>query len=316
MGEKDAFVLLSAIATETKSIKLGPYGTNPYIREPATLAATLTTLNELSGGRATVALSRGSEQPLTNLGIEQRKPLTKLREAVEVIKKLTTGEKVVYKGKMVTVGASFVGGLKIVGATGEPIPIYVATVGPKTLEMAGAVADGVVMVTVSTDYIEYARERIKAGAKSANRDIEGFDIATTGPCFISEDYDEAFREARKYAAFIALVPSIVPIVLEKAGFSAEQIELLKGHFDRLHKWYSKEQRAPEEAGKKPELVAEDVIDKIVSELAIVGTPEDCIRKIKSYEEKGLTQIVLAPWTVDVPGWLRLMGTRVLPAFQD
>lgn len=311
MGEKDAFVLLSAIATETKTIKLGPYGANPYIREPATLATTLTTLNELSGGRATIALGRGSTYPLTNLGIEQRKPLTRLRETVEVIKKLTTGERVVYKGKAVTVG-----GLRVLGATGEPIPVYVATCGPKTLEMAGAVADGVVMVTIPLGYVEYAKERIKTGAKSASRDAKSFDIATTGPCFVSEDYDSAHKEARKFAAFIALVPSIVPIVLEKAGFSAEQIELLKGHFDRLHAWYSKEQQTPEEAGKRPELVAADIIDKIVTELAIVGTPEDCIKKIKSYEEKGLTQMILAPWTSDVPGWLRMMATMVLPAFEQ
>ncbi|MEM3703503.1 MAG: LLM class flavin-dependent oxidoreductase [Candidatus Bathyarchaeia archaeon] len=309
MGEKDAFVLLSAISAETKTIKLGPYGANPYIREPASLAATLTTLNELSGGRAIIALGRGSTYPLTNLGIEQRKPLTKLKETVEVVKKLTTGERVIYKGKTVTVG-----GLKILAAKGEPIPVYVATCGPKTLEMAGAVADGVMMVTVPTGYVEYAKERIKEGARSANKDIKGFDIATACPCFISEDYDEAYKEAKRFAAFIALVPSIIPVVLEKAGFTAKQIELLKGHPDRLHAWYSKEQKTPEEDGKRPELIVEDVIDKIITELAIVGTPEDCIKRIRSYEEKGLTQIVLAPWTSDVPGWLRMIGTQVLPAF--
>ena len=101
-------------------MKLGLYGANPYIREPATLATALTTLNEISGGRATIAISRGSKYPLANLGIEQIKPLIRLREAIEVVKKLTTGERVVYKGKTVTVG-----GLRIVGATGEAIPIFV-----------------------------------------------------------------------------------------------------------------------------------------------------------------------------------------------
>lgn len=309
IGEKDAFVLLSVIATETKRIKLGPYGTNPYIRDPATLATTLVTLNHLSKGRATLALGRGSRRRLANLGIEQQKPITKLREAIEVIKELTSGKKITYQGKTVMVNE-----LRIIGASGDPIPIYAATVGPQTLEMAGAVADGVILVTAPTEYLEYAMERVKVGAKSAYRNLKGFDIALSLPCFIAEDYDKAFEEAKRFADFIVLVPSTIPTLLEKAGFSSTQIDSLQGHVDRFSAWFSKEQALPE-VGKRLELVPEDVRDKIVNELAIVGTPADCIKRIKRYMEKGLTQMVLAPWTRDIPGWLHIVGKNVLPAFQ-
>jgi 5,10-methylenetetrahydromethanopterin reductase len=156
----DAYVALAAAAHETTEIRLGPV-TNGYTRHPATTAAAIATLDDLSGGRAVAVLVAGGSLALAPVGMTRDSPVSVLAETVEVMRRLWSGEPVTWTG------AHFRLEDARLGPGRREIPVWIAARGPRLLRQAGRTADGVVL-EVRAD-LAAAIDLVDQGANGTDR---------------------------------------------------------------------------------------------------------------------------------------------------
>ena len=159
-NNKNVYETLALIAKETETIKMGTGVTNPYVRSPAISASAIATIDELSDGRATFGIGPGDKATFDALGIPWEKPVSTIKAAIADINALLAGEK--------TETGAALGGVK---AVQEHLPIYMGAQGPKMLETAGEIADGVLINASNPKDYEAATsigtdsEKAKAAAK-------------------------------------------------------------------------------------------------------------------------------------------------------
>jgi 5,10-methylenetetrahydromethanopterin reductase len=158
----DVWVALGAAAGRTSTIRLGA-ATNGYTRHPAATAAAAATLDELSAGRAFVTLVAGGSMVLAPMGIERRLPATVVAETIEIMRRLWSGEQVTWQGRVFGLE-----GARLAGA-GGPIPVMVAARGERMLEIAGRLADGVVLMAKADLGAALDRVEAVAGARMPTR---------------------------------------------------------------------------------------------------------------------------------------------------
>ena len=143
----------------TNKISLGTGVTNPYTRNAAIIASSIASINELSGGRAILGIGPGDKATFDKMGIDWDKPLTKVRESVQAIRAFLAREQVNQAGFK---------GAQMSFAAGK-IPIYIGAQGPKMLELAGAIADGVLINASHPEDFKFAVPVIRQGAEKAGR---------------------------------------------------------------------------------------------------------------------------------------------------
>ena len=194
--ERDPFTLLAAVAERTERVRLGPGVTNPYSRHPALLATAMATLDELSGGRAVLGLGAGGTNH-RSLGVERTAPATTLRDSIGLIRGLLAGETVSVQGAAV---AARDARLDFTPVRAQ-LPIYVGTRGPRVLELAGELADGVIVGNVATrEGWTYASARIAAGVERAGRDPAEVALVAWLYACVDDDADAALDAIRPMAA--------------------------------------------------------------------------------------------------------------------
>lgn len=164
LATRDVYITLTAIAQKTSTIQLGTGITNAYTRHPAVTAASIATLDELSGGRAFLGLGAGGSLTLTPLALERTKPLTAVREMTVTSRALFRGETVDFQGEIV----------KLAGASlsyARPnIEIWIAGRGANMLALGGELADGVILDFIHKEFMQDYVDLVRAGAaRSDNR---------------------------------------------------------------------------------------------------------------------------------------------------
>ena len=182
---REAYVTLAAAAAATGRVVLGTSVTNLVTRDPAVVASTFATLHEAWPGRVILGAGLG-DSAVETMG---RKPsrLAAFESDLRRVRSLLAGDEV----------PTDTGTMRLKHAPGAGVPIYVAGSGPRILELAGRVADGViVLVGVQPDRVRRALERVHAGARAAGRDPGGLDVVLWVPCAVSGDEGEA-RDAVK-----------------------------------------------------------------------------------------------------------------------
>ena len=194
--ERDPFTVLAAIAQRTERIRLGPGVTNPYSRHPALLATGIATLDELSGGRAVLGLGAGGTNHRA-LAIERTAPAAALREAIGLIRTLLDGGTATVDGRVVRAREARLD----FAPPRRGIEIYVGSRGPRVLELAGALADGVIVGNVATTQgWTYAVDRVTTGAASAGRDPADIRLVAWLYACVDDDEDAAIDAIRPMAA--------------------------------------------------------------------------------------------------------------------
>ncbi|MFW5942979.1 MAG: LLM class flavin-dependent oxidoreductase [bacterium] len=155
---RDPYVVMTAIAGATDTLRLGTGITNPYTRHPAVTAAAIATLHEMSGGRAFVGIGAGGSITLGPLGIPRKKPLTATREAIAAMRRLFAGETVSVEGDF----------LQLVDArieyTQPGIEVWLAGRGPKMLAMGGELSDGVLLSFLYKEMFQDYIDHVQTGA--------------------------------------------------------------------------------------------------------------------------------------------------------
>lgn len=277
---RDPYVTMANFCFATQTVQLGTSVTNPYTRYPAVTAAAIASLDELSGGRAILGIGAGGSNHRM-LGIKREKPAVALREAITVIRRLIAGEKVTYEGEIVKVYDA-----KLDFQPIRPqIPVYIAARGPSILELAGEIADGVIIGGfTSEEGIHYALEHVARGAARANRSLDDIDIVSWLYTSISDDPQAARRAVRKLVV-ISIINS-KPIV--------DEIRLpiprkLREALDR-HNW----SQAPDVLPEYLDLLSEEIIDRF----SVSGTVADCAERIRVLSKLGIRQMAILPFATE------------------
>ncbi|WNY24971.1 5,10-methylenetetrahydromethanopterin reductase [Methanolapillus millepedarum] len=273
-NNRDVFSTLSVLSMATNRIKIGAGVTNPYTRNPAVTASAIATVNDISGGRAVLGIGPGDKSTFETLGLSGDKPLSTIRECVGVYRDLFAGKNVFFDGENIKLKGAHLDFVKK-SADGDKgaIPVYVGAQGPKMLEMAGAVSDGVLINASHPDDFRFAVPQIRAGADVARRNFNEIDVAAYTCFSIDADADAAKKKAAPVVAFIAA--GAPDTILSRHGINPEikkelGAEISKGNFKALNS-----------------LVSDQMIDKF----SISGDSEFCEKRMRELEKTGVTQLV-------------------------
>jgi 5,10-methylenetetrahydromethanopterin reductase len=213
---RNPYAYLTLAARRSSSLLLGTAVTNPLTRHPAITAAAAATVDEISEGRMILGIGAG-DRPLLALGMPPA-TVDALAEAVAAIRALWRDERVT-----VTTPAFRLQDAHVRFETRRDIPIYVAASGPRTLELAGAIADGVILlVGLFPDAIAWALEHVDRGANAAGRDRPVVTVFAYGR--VAEDEDAALADARSIAAWF---PQTAPAICTLAGLPEDLVERVR-----------------------------------------------------------------------------------------
>ena len=277
-NNKNVYETLALIAAETETIKMGPGVTNPYVRSPAISASAIATIDEISNGRATFGIGPGDKATFDALGIAWEKPVSTIKAAIADINTLLAGEK--------TEAGAALGGAKKVQ---DAIPIYMGAQGPKMLETAGEIADGVLINASNPKDYEAAMPMIKKGLAAAGGD-KSFDVGAYTATSIGPDSDAAKNAAKIVVAFIAA--GSPPPVIERHG-------LPEGFNEQMGAFLAKG-----DFGGAIGAVTDEALDAF----SVCGTPDEFIPKIEGLAEMGVTQYVAgSPVGKNVEESIKLLG---------
>jgi F420-dependent oxidoreductase-like protein len=200
----DSPTILAWLAGQTSRIELGSAVMQIPARGPAMTAMTAATLDAISGGRFRLGLGVSGPQVSEGWhGVRFAKPLARTREYVDIVKLALSRQPVAYSGEHYTLPLPDGPGKALrltLHPVREHVPIYLAAVGPKNLELAGEIADGWLGVFFSPEYGHEHLAHVKAGRAKVGLGIDGFDVAPGVPVVIGDDVAMCAELVRNYAA--------------------------------------------------------------------------------------------------------------------
>jgi 5,10-methylenetetrahydromethanopterin reductase len=276
---RDAIVPMAAFAAHTTRLKVGSGVTNNWTRNIGLLAATFLTLDDLAPDRIICGIGAWWDPLASKVGIQRRKPLSAMRETVEVLRRLLNMETVTFHGEF-----HYVDGIKldVVHGRKEPrnVPIYIGATGMKMMEMTGEIADGAVLnYLVSPEYNVRAVEALERGAKKSGRTIDDIDRPQLMICSVDNDRQRALDGARK---MLTQYLGQQPHLMKASGVSQDLL-------DEIHQvltWPATD----EEIESAMHLVPDDVVQKCTAS----GSPEEVKAKVREYVAAGCTCPILYP----------------------
>jgi 5,10-methylenetetrahydromethanopterin reductase len=281
---RDAIVPMAAYAAVTTKIKVGSGVINNWTRNIGLLAATFLTLDDLAPGRIICGIGAWWDPLAKNVGIDRSKPLTAMRETVEILRKLLNMERVTFHGEFIHVDGIE---LDIVHGRKEPrhVPIYIGATGDKMMEMTGEIADGVVLnYCVPPEYNINALNLLDVGAKKAGRKMEMIDRPQLVVCSVDLDHEKAIDTSRELLTqYLAQQPHIA----KASGVAQDVVNKIQS----ILGWPA----TYEQIQKAKHLVPEELILKITAS----GTPSEAIAKVQEYKKNGCTCPILYPVGGDV-----------------
>ncbi len=278
----DAATPLAYLSDKTSTIKLATGIMQTTARTPAMTAMTALTLHDLTGGRFVLGLGASGPQVVEGLhGVRYNPALSRLRETVEICRMIFRGEKVRYEGKVFQLPLPNSEG-KSIGIAHEPadIPVYLATLGPKSLEYTGAAANGWLGTSFSPDHPDAHMDFIAKGASSAGRSISDIDLCVSVRIEVGEDVDEMIEKRKPAVAF------------NMGGMGSADTNFYNDAFKRAG--YEEDAKAIQALwleGKREE-AAKRVPDAMVTEFQALGTPDMIQARLRKYKEAGVTTLKL------------------------
>lgn len=274
---RDAIVPMAAYAAVTNTLKVGSGVINNWTRNIGLLASTFLTLDDLAPNRIICGIGAWWDPLARDVGIERKKPLVAMKETVLVMKRLLNMERVSFDGEFIHVNGIE---LDVVHGRREPrnVPIYIGATGDQMMEMAGEIADGVVMnYCVPPEYNLKALDLLKKGSDKAGRDFDGLDRPQLIVCSVDKDHDRAIDTTRELLTqYLAQQPHIA----KASGVDPEivhQIQSILG-WPATH----------EQIAQAKHLVPDDLINRITAS----GTPDEARAKVNEYIKNGCTCPIL------------------------
>jgi 5,10-methylenetetrahydromethanopterin reductase len=278
---RDAISVLGAFAAVTGRIRLGTGIINSWTRAAPLTAMTFATLDELAPGRTMLGLGAYWDPLAWKQGITRRKPLSQMREYVEVVRRLLNLERFTFEGELVTVRDVQLDLGHGAERAPKPVPIYIGATGEQMLELTGEVADGALLNGITdVAYTRMAVERVAIGARRAGRDPADVDLPQLVNVSMDADRDRAYDIARR---LITMYLGQQAHIARASRLSEDRLRAIN---EALGGW------PPSEGGIERAMRLVD--DSIVERLFAVGTPEDCRQAVQRYLDAGATCAVLVP----------------------
>lgn len=281
---RDAIVPMAAYAAVTEKIKIGSGVINNWTRNIGLLAATFLTLDDLAPGRIICGLGAWWDPLARNVGINRRKPLTAMRETVEILRRLLAMERVTFHGEFIQVDEIE---LDVVHGRREPrdVPIMIGATGPKMMQLAGEICDGVVLnYCVPVDYNKEAIAQLEIGAQKAGKSLDEIDRPQLVVCSVDNDREVALDTTRGLLTqYLAQQPHIA----KASGVSQDVVDEIQS----ILGWPA----THEQIQQAKHLVPDDLIERITAS----GTPDEARAKVQEYLDYGATVPILYPVGGDV-----------------
>ena len=300
----DCFTPLAAVATATR-LRLGTAIANVFTRGPATLAMSAAGVADLAPGRFCLGIGAGS-QPIVEAWNGGRfvRPATRVREMTHVLRAAFAGERVVFRGKTLSVD-----GFRLGRPPAEPIPIYVAALRPGMLQVAGEVGDGVILNWLAATDVPRVVALVREAAARAGRDPDAVEMWWWPDANVAASRREAIAEITMSLAaagnhlsrFTTEGKHIPPELLPKVKILGERYT-----FGDHVAPGSANCRLIEELG---------LVDYLADRFAIAGTPAECITTIERAVEAGARRFWISIHFEDKLRFMRDWSTKIMPAFR-
>jgi alkanesulfonate monooxygenase SsuD/methylene tetrahydromethanopterin reductase-like flavin-dependent oxidoreductase (luciferase family) len=212
INARDSLTVLAHYASQTERVRLGTGVVPIYSRVPATMAQTAATIDEISDGRLNLGLGV-SHRPVVEgwFGQTIDKPVSEMREYVAIVRAILAGEDP-------PAGEKWQTGMRLGMEPRPGIPVYVAGLSPRMLQLAGEIADGVVLWLCNPNYIaDVVVPEVRKGRERAGKDLDGFDIVSAVPSACVEDTAHAWSAMRRDLLPYFGLP-FYRAMLERSGF--------------------------------------------------------------------------------------------------
>jgi probable F420-dependent oxidoreductase len=289
----EPFPLLTLMASNTKSMRLGTCVTNPAVRDVTVSASLFATLNVLSRGRMQLGIGRGD----SSRRVLGKKPTTleNLEEFVRTFRALNASKSVDLDGVST----------RFPWANAGVPPVWVAGYGPKALRTAGRIGDGVILQFADPDLIEWCLGFVREGAREAGRDPQEIEVMAAAPVWASDDLKLARERVRWFPALVSnhvmdLISKYKPEELPKSLISYVKS---RGKYDYLHHC--------EVGSDNADFVSDEVIDRF----CLVGPITEHRKKLEALRKVGVTQFNIYLMCGDEEQTLDIYGREVLPHYQ-
>ncbi len=271
-NNKDPTVMLSAVAAVTERIRIGSAVYHVLGRTPATLALQAAGLNELSRGRLFLGIGVSNPTIARWHGLTMDRPVGRIREYLEIVRRAMAGEKVDYEGAYYRSH-----GFKMAFRPGTThIPVFLAAFGPKMSRLAGSISDGILINMANPREIRRIVEDVRSGAQEAGKDPNKIEIICKVRCSIAPTYGAA-REALSHALTYYALADYYRDLLARMGFGAE-IEAMREAW-KTGGFHAARQLITDPLFKGLPLVAATSINEVIDQL-------------RPYEQAGATRVIL------------------------
>jgi len=276
---RDAIVPMAAYAAVTNKIKVGSGVINNWTRNIGLLAATYLTLDDLAPGRIICGIGAWWDPLAKNVGIDRKKPLTAMKETVQIMRHLLNMERVTFHGEFINVDGIE---LDVVHGRREPrnVPIMIGATGDQMMEMTGEIADGAVLnYCVPPEYNDRALELLHKGAQKAGRNFDEIDRPQLIVCSVDHDHDVAIETTKMLLCqYLAQQPHIA----KASGVSQEVVSEIQATLG----WPA----TKEQINKAKHFVPDELVNRITAS----GTPDEARAKVEEYNKRGCTCPILYP----------------------
>ena len=292
---RELYVALTLAAVHTKHARVGPLVTNPRTRHLVVTASAISSVDELSGGRAVLGLGSG-DSAIYTIGAPPA-TLGGLEESVLALRRLTAGETVESGATPWRVRRS-----------ARRVPIYLAAEGPRTLELAGRVADGIIVgMGLTPEVIALSHAAIERGARAAGRSPADIDVWWFAKTSLADRRDEAIEPIKM--ALAASANHAFRFTLEGKGVPPdlhERILALRREYSAHHHEVRGEKNAslPERWG---------LTEFLVDRFAVAGTASDCVAQLSRAMAAGARQFIITSFVPDPRLFMRRWAREVVPA---
>jgi alkanesulfonate monooxygenase SsuD/methylene tetrahydromethanopterin reductase-like flavin-dependent oxidoreductase (luciferase family) len=253
------FTMLSAVSNKTITQKIGSSIINIYSRSPAVIAMGAATVDTLSNGRLILGLGTSSLPVVESFhGYKFEKPVQRMREYVEIIRLVLSGKKIDYTGEIFNLKNFTL----LIKPKRESIPIYLAAVNQKMVDLTWDIGDGVIF------YLRPINEMKETITKMQSK--KKIDVTCQIITCVAEDSDVAIERAKKTLAFYVSVGKVYREFLAKNGFKNETSEI----FDEFKK-----------SGLSSNYKL--VTNSMLQSLCIAGAPEECKKQLQNFSDTGI-----------------------------
>ncbi len=289
----EPYPLLTLMAANTKTMRLGPCVTNPAVRDITVTSSLFATLNLISGGRMELGIGRGD----SSRRVLGKKPVTSahLEEAVKTFRELTAGREIEYDGQTT----------RISWAKQSP-RVWIAGYGPKVLDLAGRIADGVILQFADPDLIAWCMGFVRKGAEAAGRDVRKIAVMSAAAVWVSDDLKLARSRVRWFPALVS--NHVMDLI---ARYKPEELPPALTSYVKNRGGYDYQQHCEVDSNN-----SKFVSDEVVDRFCLVGSAEAHRQKLRALAQAGVTQFNVYLMSGEEEDTLKAYQRAILPAFKD